>query len=101
MMDMLMPSLAAISYEAGQTAGYVLMTFMVVFSIALIVVVLMQKSSGEDMSAIAGRNSNDSFYGKNKSTSTEGILKRLTIAFAVLLLLISIVYFIILSVSGV
>ena len=59
-----MPMLSVIQYEVGQKVGWAMMTLMVLAAIALVVVVLMQKSSGEDMSAIAGYNQkNDSFFG--------------------------------------
>lgn len=45
--------LSVIQYEVGQKVGWAMMTLMVLAAIALVVVVLMQKSSGEDMSAIA------------------------------------------------
>ena len=48
--------LSVIQYEVGQKVGWAMMTLMVLAAIALVVVVLMQKSSGEDMSAIAGYN---------------------------------------------
>lgn len=51
-----MPMLSVIQYEVGQKVGWAMMTLMVLAAIALVVVVLMQKSSGEDMSAIAGYN---------------------------------------------
>ena len=77
-------------------------TIMVLLSVALIIIVLMQKSTGEDMSAIAGYNQkNESFFGKNKSQTSEGKLRKATIAISVLLLIVSIVYFIILSLTGV
>lgn len=98
----LMPMLSAIQYEVGQKVGWAMMTFMVVLSIALIVIVLMQKSGGEDMSAIAGYNQrNESFFGKNKSQTSEGKLKKATVVIAVLLLVVSVIYFIILSLTGV
>ena len=78
-----------------------MMTLMVLAGIALVVVVLMQKSTGEDMSAISGYNQkNDSFFGKNKSQSSEGRLRKATVILAVLLLVLSIIYFVILSLSG-
>lgn len=98
----LMPMLSAIQYEVGQKVGWAMMTIMVVLSIALIVIVLMQKSGGEDMSAIAGYNQrNESFFGKNKSQTSEGKLKKATVVIAVLLLIVSVIYFIILSLTGV
>ena len=97
----LMPLLSVIQYEVGQKVGWAMMTLMVLAGIALVVVVLMQKSTGEDMSAISGYNQkNDSFFGKNKSQSSEGRLRKATVILAVLLLVLSIIYFVILSLSG-
>ena len=101
MIKSLMPMLAVIQYEVGQKVGWAMMTLMVLAAIALVVVVLMQKSSGEDMSAIAGYNQkNDSFFGKNKSQSSEGRLRIATVVLSVLLLVVSVIYFVILSLSG-
>lgn len=53
------------------------------------------------MSAIAGYNQkNDSFFGKNKSQSSEGRLRIATVVLSVLLLVVSVIYFVILSLSG-
>ena len=41
-----MPMLSVIQYEVGQKVGWAMMTLMVLAAIALVVVVLMQKSSG-------------------------------------------------------
>ena len=93
--------LSVIQYEVGQKVGWAMMTLMVLAAIALVVVVLMQKSSGEDMSAIAVYNQkNDSFFGKNKSQSSEGRLRIATVVLSVLLLVVSVIYFVILSLSG-
>ena len=101
MIKSLMPMLSVIQYEVGQKVGWAMMTLMVLAAIALVVVVLMQKSSGEDMSAIAGyHQKNDSFFGKNKSQSSEGRLRIATVVLSVLLLVVSVIYFVILSLSG-
>ena len=53
------------------------------------------------MSAIAGYNQkNDSFFGKNTAQSSEGRLRIATVVLSVLLLVVSVTYFIILSLSG-
>lgn len=51
------------------------------------------------MSAITGGGS-DSFYGKNKSQTREGLLRKLTIAFAVSVFVLSVVFFIIAKNTG-
>ena len=47
MLYSLMPLLSVIQYEVGQKVGWAMMTLMVLAGIALVVVVLMQKSTGE------------------------------------------------------
>lgn len=102
MLSSMTQALSVIQYEVGQKVGWAMMTIMVLLSIALIVIVLKQKSTGEDMSAIAGYNQkNESFFGKNKSQTAEGKLKRATVVMAVLLLVVSVIYFIVLSLTGV
>lgn len=83
-----------IPYEVRRVLMPILMILMVLCSIGVVVVVMMQKSSGENMSAIAGGNS-DSFYGKNKAQTKEGMLKKTTIGLFVTILLISVAYFVI------
>jgi protein translocase, SecG subunit len=105
MMNYMSAALAAtavIPKQTGNIIGYVIISIMVVVSIALITVVMMQKSTGEDMSALTGGNSkNDSFFGKNKAKSPEGKLKKVTVILAVCLLVLSIAYFVIAGLSGV
>lgn len=93
--------ISAIDYNVGNAIQWVLMSLMLLASVALIVVVMMQKSSGDDsVSAITGGGS-DSFYGKNKSQTKEGLLRKLTIAFAVSVFVLSVVFFIIAKNTGI
>ena len=62
-------------------------------AIALIVLVLLQPSASEGMGAISGQ-SYDTFYEKNKGKSAEGIMKKLTIAFSIIVFVVSIVFFV-------
>lgn len=71
---------------------------MALTSIAMIVVVLMQRSNANDIGAISGGSNNDTFFGKNKNRSKEGKLKLATIIIGTLLVIFSIIYFIILNV---
>ncbi len=90
----------ALSYNAGNAIQWVIMSLMLAVSVALIVVVMMQKSSGDDsVSAVTG-GSSDSFYGKNKSQTKEGLLRKLTIAFAIAIFVLSVVFFIVAKNSG-
>ena len=72
---------------------------MAVAAIALIVVILMQKGNQDNISAISGGASNDTFFGKNKNRSKEGKLKIATIVLGILLVIFSIIYFVVLNVG--
>lgn len=65
---------------------------MVLSSISMIVIVIMQKGTGNDMSAITG--GTDSFFSKNKISSFEGKLRLFTVIIAGLMLVSSIMFFV-------
>ncbi len=65
---------------------------MVISSIAMIVIVIMQKGTGNDMSAITG--GTDSFFSKNRVSTFEGKLRLFTVITAGLMLLSSILFFV-------
>ena len=64
-----------------------------VLGIAEIVVIMMQKPQNENIGVLGGQEM-DSYSKKNKSRSKESILKKLTIAFAVILAVLAIFFFI-------
>jgi preprotein translocase subunit SecG len=66
---------------------------MVLFSIAIIIIVVMQEGNSNNIGAIAG--GTESFFGKNKAKSVDSKLKRLTIYLAIAILLSSILFFVI------
>ena len=61
----------------------------VIISFGLVIVVLMQEGKSGLSSAISG--TSDTYWGKNKDNSLEGILPRLTKVFAVLFIILSVV----------
>ncbi len=65
---------------------------MVLSSIAMIVIVIMQKGTGNDMSAITG--GTDSFFSKNKVSTFEGKLRLFTVITAGMMLISSILFFV-------
>ena len=71
----------------------VLLILMVVLAIGMILVVLLQPSSGDGMGAISGQVS-DTFYTKHKGRSLEGVCKRLTIIFGISLFVVSLLFFV-------
>ncbi len=71
----------------------VLMSFMVLFSIAMIIIVVMQQGNTNNVGAIAG--GAESFFGKNKARSLDAKFKRWTIIVAAMILVSSILFFVV------
>ncbi|MDR2202184.1 MAG: preprotein translocase subunit SecG [Clostridiales bacterium] len=71
----------------------ILIVVMVITAVALTVVVLAQPSNSEGMGALGGQSA-DTFYEKNKGRSVEGVMKRLTIVFGIIMALISVLFFV-------
>ena len=93
MKNVFLPSVATWITESFPIIRMVLLILMVVLSVAMILVVLFQPSSGDGMGAISGQVS-DTFYTKNKGRSLEGIMKRLTLVLALSLFGISVLFFV-------
>ena len=69
------------------------MILMVLSSIAMIIVVLLQRGdASNNMSAITG--GSDTFFGRNKSRSIDGKFKLATVIIAASILLFSILFFV-------
>lgn len=88
--------LAAASADIGPTIRIVRIICIAVLALcalAVIILVLLQPAASEGMGAISGQ-SYDSFYSKNKVRTPEGIMKRLTIVFSVIMFVVSIVFFV-------
>lgn len=81
------------TYEVRQGTLIGLMVLMLLMAVAMIVVVLMQQGTDDNVQAITG--SGDSYYGKNKARSREGILKKITLVLFCLIMVVSIIFFII------
>lgn len=73
----------------------ILITLMVALAIAVTVVILMQKSTSDNIGTIAGGNNDSSLDGKNKMRSKDKTLKIVTLILGACLLVVSVVYFII------
>ena len=76
--------------EAVVTAFIVLM---VLASIAMIVLVLMQKGTNDNVGVITG--ASDTYYGRNKEKGRESTLKKITLALFAFILVCSIICFIV------
>lgn len=80
------------AYESRVIASGVLMCVIALLSIALIVLVLLQRGSGDGVSAITGSNT-ESFFSKSKGGAKQRILRILTISFSVGLAVLAIIFF--------
>ncbi len=76
-----------------QVLSIVLMSFMVLFSIVMIIIVVMQQGNTNNLGAIAG--GAESFFGKNKARSLDAKFKRWTILVAAMILVSSILFFVV------
>lgn len=70
-----------------------LMMLMLLSGIATIVVILMQKPQNENIGVLGGQEM-DTYSKKNKARSKDSILKKLTIAFTVVLAVLLIFFFV-------
>ncbi len=70
-----------------------LISLISVLAVFIILVVLLQPGNSEGMGSLGG-GSSDTFLDKNKSRTSEGLLKRLTIITAVSLMVICVLFFI-------
>lgn len=88
-------------YLAAQVDSYLIcsvfeiifMVLLVLESIAIIVIVMLQKGVENNLGAITG--GGESFFGKNKSSSVESKLKRGTMILAGSVLITSIMFFVV------
>ena len=72
-----------------EIARMIVMIIFIILSIALTVIVLMQEGKSAGLGAIAG--AADTYWGKNKGRSMEGMLVKLTRIFVILFLVIAMV----------
>ena len=83
--------LSAIDYEVRVNVKLAFGILMVIASIAIIVVVMMQKGTNDDVGVISG--STDTYYGKNKSRGKEGVLKKVTLGLFAFIMVCAIICF--------
>ncbi|MCR5155611.1 MAG: preprotein translocase subunit SecG [Butyrivibrio sp.] len=69
---------------------YVFGVLFIIVCIALVVLVLMQEGKNQGLGAIQGTVEN-TYWGKNKGRSREGVLKKITVGLSVLFVVFSIV----------
>ena len=84
------PNWVANSFPAIRLA---LLILMVIGSVFMIAVVLFQPGNSEGMGSLGGGQS-DTYFDKNKSHNLEGLLKRITVITAIVLMVICVVFFV-------
>lgn len=88
------PKTSGISKEVLKILDPIFMSLLAIMCIAIIVVIIMQKSKEQNMSALGGGIETNSFYERNKSNTKEGKLKKATVALGISIVIVSIIYFI-------
>ena len=92
MINSFITMLGVVDYTAIKIVKDVLVVFMVLLSIAVIVIVLMQKGTNDNIGAIGGES--ETYMGKNKGQNKERMLKILTSFLGGLIVVLSIIYFV-------
>lgn len=85
--------LSAIDYNVRMGVIEAFTILMAIASIAIIVVVMMQSGTNDNVGVITG--ASDTFYGRNKDKNKEGILKKVTIGLFVFIIVCSIIAFVV------
>ena len=82
-----------IPQDTREAVTIAFMVMMVVAGIALIVLVLMQKGTNDNVGVISG--ASDTYYGRNKEKGREGLLKKITFVLFAFIIVCSIICFVI------
>ena len=81
-----------IKYETAQQVLMAFVILMTIAAVAIIVVIMMQKGTNDNVGVITG--ASDTYYGKNKSTNKESILKKITFGLFAFIIVCSIICFV-------
>ena len=87
-------AIAKVDYEISRWLEPLLMILMAVMGIGAVIRILMQKGTNDNIGSLGGSET-DTYAGKNKSRSKESILRKLTVVFGVLVMVLSVVFFLI------
>lgn len=78
-----------IDYEVRMNVLTAFGVLIAIAAIAIIVVIMMQKGTNDDVGVISG--ATDTYYGKNKERGKEGVLKKVTLALFVFIMICAII----------
>lgn len=68
----------------------IMMIIIVLLCVAIVVVVLIQPSNSSGMGAISGQS--ETYYSRNKSHTLEGLMKKLTVIFSIVILVLGVLF---------
>ncbi len=73
----------------------VLIALIAVLSLVLIFTILFQSGNdGSNLGAMAGQQTSDTYFAKNKSQTTDNMLKRLTVIVSIAILVLAVLFFV-------
>ncbi|MCQ2409142.1 MAG: preprotein translocase subunit SecG [Clostridia bacterium] len=85
--------MSAIEYSVRMGVLEAFTILMAIASIAIIVVVMMQSGTNDNVGVITG--ASDTFYGRNKDKNKEGVLKKVTIGLFIFIMICAIIAFVV------
>lgn len=91
--SMLLAPLFTVPLEVFSIIKIVLFVGMVLCAVFAIIVILFQPGNSQGIGAISGQS--ETFFGKNKSNSLEGKLKRMTVIALCVIIVFSILFFLV------
>jgi preprotein translocase subunit SecG len=83
---------------AFEVIRVILAVIIALMSIVLIAVVIIQPSGSNGVNPITGQS--ETFYGKNKSRTLEGLLRKLTVILAISIAVLTVLFFITILITG-
>ena len=87
----------SIPAEVRNAVVMAFMILMMISAIAMIVIVLMQKGTNDNVGVITGVS--DTYYGKNKEKTKAGILKKVTFALFAFIIVCAVICFVVATVA--
>lgn len=86
---LLAATIGGLDYNVRQNVLIAFAVLMTIACIAIIIVIMMQKGTNDNVGVISG--ASDTFYGKHKKRDREGILKKITFGLFAFILVCAII----------
>lgn len=85
--------MSAIDYQVRMNCLMAFTILMAIAAIAVIVVIMMQSGTNDNVGVITG--ASDTFYGRNKEKNKEGILKKITLGLFIFIMICAVIAFVV------